>query len=424
MMQGILARIELNFLVVLVMLATANGILTLDEMERAPDNSIHRSADAEDPLDNLVDKLLNNLFDRALKAQSVGHADLDKATLGKPGHLAISGTGVASGARIPPVHGVKGQVVPQGRLAMPPAMAQPQAGITARSPGSSIMTHATRPDLSQKHAGVVARAAAEPKVGEEYEVSQAKPIGIKWQKCQDGAIYAKELDVNADPRIQRGDKLIEVSASFGDEIWPASSYQQTMMAIKTRNGNIYMKILSRGGDMDIFDLEVEKSGFKKERSGGNYGKGTQEEQLKRYQSSKQEALDRTKLFDNGLEMFRKGDYYDAISEFVLAKDLEPPKYVGDNFERVTQIYKASAYNIACCYSKLNEMEDGLAALTDCMESGFDDYKKIREDPNLAELRQSPQFKPLMDQYDEPIFSSEAFEALGDLGKFNPFKQFR
>lgn len=34
--------------------------------------------------------------------------------------------------------------------------------------------------------------------------------------------------------------------------------------------------------------------------------------------------------------------------------MEPKNYVGDNFARVTDIYRVTQYNMACCYSSLNQ----------------------------------------------------------------------
>ena len=38
--------------------------------------------------------------------------------------------------------------------------------------------------------------------------------------------------------------------------------------------------------------------------------------------------------------------------------MEPRNYVGDNFSRVTPIYKVTQYNIACCYSMLDQVRLG------------------------------------------------------------------
>lgn len=35
--------------------------------------------------------------------------------------------------------------------------------------------------------------------------------------------------------------------------------------------------------------------------------------------------------------------------------MEPRNYVGDNFSRVTPIYKVTQYNIACCYAMLDQV---------------------------------------------------------------------
>jgi hypothetical protein len=35
--------------------------------------------------------------------------------------------------------------------------------------------------------------------------------------------------------------------------------------------------------------------------------------------------------------------------------MEPRNYVGDNFSRVTPIYKVTQYNVACCYSMLGQV---------------------------------------------------------------------
>ena len=34
--------------------------------------------------------------------------------------------------------------------------------------------------------------------------------------------------------------------------------------------------------------------------------------------------------------------------------MEPKNYVGDDFSRVTGIYRVTQYNIACCYAALNQ----------------------------------------------------------------------
>lgn len=54
--------------------------------------------------------------------------------------------------------------------------------------------------------------------------------------------------------MQPGDKILKVSASFGNDIWDAINYGQVMYAIKTRNGQVYMKLKSNGGDISVMQV--------------------------------------------------------------------------------------------------------------------------------------------------------------------------
>ena len=44
-----------------------------------------------------------------------------------------------------------------------------------------------------------------------------------------------------------------------------------------------------------------------------------------------------------------------------------------------------------------------------MGAGFEQFAKIRSDPNLETLRKSPKFKQLIDRYDEPVFNDNAIK---------------
>lgn len=57
-------------------------------------------------------------------------------------------------------------------------------------------------------------------------------------------------------RLQVGDKIQEVSASFGPDVWEARNYGQVMYAIKTRNGQVYLKLLKRDGNLDILEARA------------------------------------------------------------------------------------------------------------------------------------------------------------------------
>lgn len=62
---------------------------------------------------------------------------------------------------------------------------------------------------------------------------------------------------------------------------------------------------------------------------------------------------------------------------------------------MTEIYRLAQYNIACCYSQINQVDAGLEALKFAMLAGFEDYRMIRSDESLKQLRQNEMFEKLM-----------------------------
>ena len=83
-----------------------------------------------------------------------------------------------------------------------------------------------------------------------------------------------------------------------------------------------------------------------------------------------------------------------------------------------QIFKVTQYNVACCYASINQVAPGLEALDAALAAGFDDYKKVRSDPNLAGLRADKAgFDAVIDKYDEPIINQAAVNALKSLFSF-------
>ena len=44
----------------------------------------------------------------------------------------------------------------------------------------------------------------------------------------------------------------------------------------------------------------------------------------------------------------------ALIEFENVLALEPKNYLGDDFARVTQTYRVTQYNVACCYSAMDQ----------------------------------------------------------------------
>ena len=64
---------------------------------------------------------------------------------------------------------------------------------------------------------------------EYYEVDLPKPLGVKFGRGTDGGAYISGIDgrrgsVTEDMQI--GDKLVQVSASFGAEVWDALNFGQ------------------------------------------------------------------------------------------------------------------------------------------------------------------------------------------------------
>ncbi|KAL4426075.1 hypothetical protein ABPG77_007871 [Micractinium sp. CCAP 211/92] len=300
-----------------------------------------------------------------------------------------------------------------------PAAVAPRLRSSSAVPEQQQRLRVVRVSAAQAQAAAAATEAKE----EYYEVTLAKPLGVKFARGNDGGAYVVRSDPklgNTDSRIEAGDKVVKVSASFGGDIWEALNFGQVIYAIKTRNGDVYMRLKRNFGDMSALQeeelTEAEKM-FKKERGGGNYGAGTKEMQERNYIARKEAERERRQLFDDALAKFKKGEIETALIDFENVLSLEPKNYLGDDFSRVTQIYRVTQYNIACCYSMLDNADSGLEALNSALASGFEDYAKVRSDPNLANLRKSPKFKPLLDRYDEPIINEGAIKALKSLFSF-------
>lgn len=264
---------------------------------------------------------------------------------------------------------------------------------------------------------------AVPGQEEFYEVYLDKPLGVKFGRGRDGGAYITVTDAklgNTSSEITPGDKVVKVSASFGGDVWDALNFGQVIYAIKTRNGQVYLKLKKNFGDMsqlEVDELTEAERQFKNERSGGNYGAGTKEMQERNYIARKEAERERRQLFDDALSKFRGGKVEEALIDFENVLAMEPKNYLGDNFARVTDVYRVTLYNIACCYSSLGQTENALESLDASMAAGFENFDKIRSDPNLAEARKSPKFKPIMDKYDEPILNEGAIKALKSIFSF-------
>lgn len=65
--------------------------------------------------------------------------------------------------------------------------------------------------------------------------------------------------------------------------------------------------------------------------------------------------------------------------------MEPRNYVGDNFARVTPIYKVTQYNIACCYSMLGQVC--------CHYGSVQDHPPDRAGLHTAQLHRTVSWQP-------------------------------
>lgn len=296
-----------------------------------------------------------------------------------------------------------------------------QSAATARCFSSAVKP---APQQASRNARVSAQATeAQVAVGETYTVNLPKPIGVRFGRGNDGSAYVRiseEAIGNIDDRIQPGDKVVRCSASFGEEIWDAKNYGQVTYAIKTRSGDIYLELESRGGDLTCFDaieLTPAEQEWRNERAGGNYGAGTKEIQERNYIANKELERKRKEMFEDALSDYRDGKIDEALVQFEEIKGMEPAKYIGDSFERVSRILVVTLYNIACCYSALKAADAGLEALEECLRAGFEDYGKIRSDKNLEFLRADDRFVPMLNKFDEPIINENAVKALKSLFSF-------
>jgi hypothetical protein len=51
-----------------------------------------------------------------------------------------------------------------------------------------------------------------------------------------------------------GDKIVKISASFGEDVWEALNFGQVMYAIKTRNGQVYLRFQRKFGDLTALQV--------------------------------------------------------------------------------------------------------------------------------------------------------------------------
>lgn len=239
-----------------------------------------------------------------------------------------------------------------------------------------------------------------------YVVELQKPYGLRFYKGDDGATYVEAIAENSPAQlgglITEGDKVLETSAIFGDDMWPAAEYGRTMYSVKNRIGILTLKMEKKNGfKQPGFSGNKE---WKNERNAGNYGDAIREKQIENYIKKVEMEEQREQKLTAGLASYKAGDYEEALVQFETVLGLQPSRKED----------AVASYNVACCYSKLGEVEAGLLALEAAMNAGFEDYKTIRADPDLTTLRESEKFKPLLNRYDEPFINENAMKAISSV----------
>ncbi|XVE60100.1 hypothetical protein DITRI_Ditri05aG0099900 [Diplodiscus trichospermus] len=205
---------------------------------------------------------------------------------------------------------------------------------------------------------------------EEYEVEIEQPYGLKFRKGRDGRTYIDAIlpggAADKTGAFTVGDKVLATSAVFGTEIWPAAEYGRTMYTIRQRIGPLLMKMQKRYGKVDDGGELTEKEIIRAERNSGVISNRVREIQMQNYMRKKEQKERRAMELREGLQLYRSGKYEQALEKFesVLGSKPEPDEA------------SVASYNVACCYSKLNQIQAGLSALEDSLQAGFEDFKVI------------------------------------------------
>ncbi|KQK20702.1 protein MET1, chloroplastic [Brachypodium distachyon] len=330
---------------------------------------------------------------------ALAHQITNRPLLSSPPRLPRTAGSSSSNARPPPFLGT--QTCCQLRL-------QQQQG-AARSCAPAVVARASSAQAEPKSGGGDGGGGEDPY--EEYEVEILKPYGIKFAKGRDGGTYIEAIfpgsSADQTGKFTVGDKVLATSAVFGEEIWPAAGYGQTIYCIRQRVGPLYMKMQKKFGKWDDSGDLSDKEIIRAERNTGNVSTKLREIQMQNYQKKMEQKIQREEDLRMGLRLYKDGKYEEALEKFESVLGSKP------------EIDEASvaSYNVACCYSKLDRIQAGLSALEDAMKAGYEDFKTIRTDPDLANLRKSEEFDPLLNKYDESFINESAINAIKSLFGF-------
>ena len=116
-----------------------------------------------------------------------------------------------------------------------------------------------------------------------------------------------------------------------------------------------------------------------------------------YADEEPEPDSASEALEAGSKLAGAGDFAGALAYYELAFTLPGagPLRVRGKPKDLSGMEKPTAhYNAACCHSQLGAEELALQQLFLAVENGFDDYETLLQDPDLAPVRQSPQFQSL------------------------------
>lgn len=125
----------------------------------------------------------------------------------------------------------------------------------------------------------------------------------------------------------------------------------------------------------------------------------------------------------GLKAYEKEDYNEAIGLFKQALTLPGTgiKQYRDKPAIASDGEKISAYyNIACCLSRTGNIHDGLLALLEALQMGYENFDQVRSDPDLESLRADSKFEPLMSRFQKVTRQNMLQSFLGNIK--NPLQQ--
>lgn len=276
-------------------------------------------------------------------------------------------------------------------------------------PSSILVVKASETEAKTSTSGTEGEAKEEY---EEYEVEIVQPYGLKFRKGRDGGTYIDAIapggSADKSGKFTVGDKVLATSAVFGNEIWAAAEYGRTMYTIRQRVGPLLIRMEKRYGKVDDSGELTEKEIIRAERNSGVISDRVREIQMQNYVRKKEQKQQREMDLREGLKLYKNAKYEEALEKFESVLGSKPD---------ATEASVAS-YNVACCYSKLNQIQAGLSALKDALEAGFEDFKRIRTDPDLSNIRASEDFEPLLKRFDESFINENAINAIKSLFGFN------